>query len=166
MLINLNFIQLILNQSIFQNNTTGIIITSHIDDLLVYEPNIEDIQALKTALSKKIETTDLSKIFYYLDIEVIRDRAKKSLCMSQRKFIKKLLNKFQKSNLRSIKTPAEQGVRLEKYDQNATKADIKLYQQQIRFLMYLMTLTRLYLLYIVGLCARFISNLGPTIPKR
>ena len=118
---------ILLDQSIFLNNTTSIIITSHVDDLLVYEPNIEDIQALKTALSKKIEITNLSEIFYYLDIKVIRDRAKKSLCMSQRKFIEEFLNEFQKSNLRPIKTSAEQGVRLEKYDQNATEVDIKLY---------------------------------------
>ena len=94
MLIDLNFSLFTLDQSIFLNNTTDIIITSHIDDLLIYELNIEDIQALKTALSKKIEITDLSKIFYYLGIEVTRDRAKKSLCISQRKFIKELLNKF------------------------------------------------------------------------
>ena len=82
MLIDLNFSLFTLDQSIFLNNTTGIIITSHIDDLLVYEPNIEDIQALKIALSKKIEITNLSEIYYYLDIKVTRNRAKKSLCMS------------------------------------------------------------------------------------
>ena len=94
MLIDLNFSLFTSDQSIFLNNTTSIIITSHIDDLLIYGPNIEDIQALKIALSKKIEITNLDEIFYYLGIEVIRDRAKKSLCMSQRKFIKELLNKF------------------------------------------------------------------------
>ena len=122
MLIDLNFSPFILDQSIFLNNTTSIIIISYIDELLIYKPNIENIQALKIALSKKIEITNLDEISYYLDIEVTRDRAKKSLCVSQRKFIEELLNKFQKSNLRPIKTSTEQGVRLEKYDQNAKKS--------------------------------------------
>ena len=82
LLVDLSFSPFISNQSICLNNTTGIIIISYIDDLFIYEPNIEDIKTLKIALSKKIEITNLSEIFYYLSIEIIKDKAKKSLCMS------------------------------------------------------------------------------------
>ena len=128
---------------------------------LFFGPDIQAITALREALGKKLEISNLGDVSYYLGIEVIRDRANKLLCMSQQKFIEEILQRFGKNTLKPTKTPAEQGVRLEKSDENATEADIKLFQQQIGSLMYLMTSTRPDLSFAVGQCARFMSNPAP-----
>ena len=149
------------DQSIFTNKSSSIIVISHIDDLLIFGPDIQAITILREALSKNIEISDLGDVLYYLGIEVIRERASKLLCMSQQKFIKEILQRFGKIALKPTKIPAEQGIRLEKSDKNATEADIKLFQQQIGLLMYLMTSTRPDLSFAVGQCARFMSNPAP-----
>lgn len=149
------------DQSIFINRSSGIIVTSHIDDLLVFGKDIQAIKNLKTTLSKEVEISDLGEISYYLGIQVNRDRAKKSLSMSQQKFIEEILQKFGKNSLKPVKTPAEQGIRFEKNTDTATEEDIKVFQQQIGSLMYLMTSTRPDLCFSVGQCARFMSNPAP-----
>ena len=161
LLSELGYIPITSDQSIFTNKSSGIIVTSHIDDLLIFGPDIQAITTLREALGKKVEISDLGDVSYYLGIEVTRDRAKKSLCMSQQKFIEEILQRFGKTALKPTKTPAEQGIRLEKSHENAPEADIKLFQQQIGSLMYLMTSTRPDLSFAVGQCARFMSNPSP-----
>ena len=129
--------------------------------MLIFGPDIQAITTLREALGKKVEISDLGDISYYLGIKVTRNRVSKSLYISQQKFIEEILQRFGKTALKPTKTPAEQGIRLTKYDKNATEADIKLFQQQIGSLMYLMTSTRPDLSFAVGQCARFMSNPAP-----
>ena len=161
LLSELGYIPITSDQSIFINKSDGVIVTSHIDDLLIFGPDIRVITSLREALGKKVEVSDLGEVSYYLGIEVTRNRASKLLYMSQQKFIEEILQRFGKTALKPTKTPAEQGIRLEKYQNAATEADIKLFQQQIGSLMYLMTSTRPDLSFAIGQCARFMSNPAP-----
>ena len=56
------------DQSIFRNKNTGIIICAHIDDLLVFGPNLSDINRLKKEIAKKVDITDLGDISFFLGI--------------------------------------------------------------------------------------------------
>ena len=76
------------------------------------------------------------------------------------KFIKELINRFGLKNLKPCKTPAELGIRLDRNELSASPAEIQDFQRQIGSLMYLTTSTRPDLSYVVGLYARFISNLS------
>ena len=91
LLSELGYIPITSDQSIFINKSSGIIVISHIDDLLIFGPDIQAITALREALGKKLEISNLGDVLYYLGIEVIRDRANKLLCMSQQKFIEEIL---------------------------------------------------------------------------
>ena len=118
--------------------------------MLVFRPDIQAITVLRESLGKKIEISDLGDISYYLGIKVVRNRVSKSLYISQRKFIKEILQRFGKTALKPTKIPAEQGIRLIKHDRNATDVDIKLFQQQIGSLIYLIISTRPDLSFAVG----------------
>ena len=107
MLSELGYSPITSDQSIFINKSSGIIVTSHIDDLLIFGRDIQAITALREALGKKVEISDLGDILYYLGIEVTRNRVSKSLCMSQQKFIEEILQIFRKTALKLTKTPAE-----------------------------------------------------------
>ena len=52
------------------------------DDLLIARESIKNINALKAALSKKFKISDLGACYFYLGIEVIRDRSCRELQLS------------------------------------------------------------------------------------
>lgn len=152
------FITIIADQSVFYNPDTKIIITAHIDDLLVFSDSMNEINILKAKINKKVEISDLGDARFFLGMELSRNRKNKSLFLSQAKYIQELLNKFKMFDEKSIYSPTIQGVRLEKNPDQASEHVIKLYQQQIGSLMYLMTATRPDLAFSVSNCARYMSN--------
>jgi len=157
----LGFIPLISDQSIFINYTTQIIVTSHIDDLLVFSSNSKAIQELEDNLSIKVTITDLGSISYYLRIEILRDYSSRTITLQQSKYLKDILRRFKKENLKSVRIPAILGSKLDTYKDIATSNDINYYQQQIGSLIYLMTTTRPDISYALGDCSRYIGNPGP-----
>ena len=152
------FITIIADQSVFYNPDTKIIITAHIDDLLVFSDSMNEINILKAKISKKVEISDLGDARFFLGMELSRNRKNKSLFLSQAKYIQELLNKFNVIGEKPIYSPTIQGIRLEKNPDQASEHMIKLYQQQIGSLMYLMTATRPDLAFSVSNCARYMSN--------
>ena len=79
---DLGFFLILSNQLIFINPKTNIVVTSHIDDLLVFSKNKESIITLKKELSKKVDITDLGPTSYYLGIEIKRDRVNKTITLT------------------------------------------------------------------------------------
>ena len=146
------------DQSIFRKN--DIIICAHIDDLLIFGPNISKIQALKSEIDKIVDITDLGDISFFLEIQVIYNRANRAIYINQTKFIKELIDHFSYKDLKPCRTLSELGIQLDKNGLAATPPKIEDFQRQIRSLLYLIASTRPDLSYAVGLCARFISNPG------
>ena len=160
-LVKLGFIAITADNSIFINRITNVILATHIDDILIFSKNIENIKSLYKDLNKDLEVSDLGEVKYYLGIEIIRNRQDKSIILTQKGFILNLLNKFNKSELKPTKNPLILGVKLEKNLDQASEKEIKDYQQQIGSLIYLTTATRPDLAYPIGLLARFMSNPSP-----
>ena len=65
-----------------------IIITVHIDDLLVFAKNTTIIDQLRQKIEQKVVLTNLGEAKYYLDIEIIRNRDKNTITLTQRNFVK------------------------------------------------------------------------------
>jgi len=154
----LNFNLIIADQFVFYNSESNIVITAHIDDLLVFAENKNEINSLTQQLKRKLELSDLGNISYYLEMKISRDRTKNKLFLSQKKYINELLTKFNINNNKPIYSFSVQDVRLEKNIEQVELNDINLYQQQIELLMYLMTATRLDIAFSISNCAKFMSN--------
>jgi hypothetical protein len=154
----LGFIAISADNSIFVNKNRNIILATHIDDILVFSEKLEYINKLYKDLNQELDVSNLGEIKYYLGIEVFRNRSKKSIILTQKRFILNLLNRFNKLDLKPAKNPLVLGIKLEKNLEQATELDIKEYQKQIGSLIYLVTATRPDLAYPVGLLARFMSN--------
>jgi hypothetical protein len=60
----------------------GTIIVIYIDDLLLTRASKADINRIKAALSKWFKILDLGVCYFYLGIEVIRDRPRRTLWLS------------------------------------------------------------------------------------
>jgi hypothetical protein len=154
----IGFKPLKIDNSIFIHLNKPIVLATHVDDILVFAKNLELINSLHKELvtTSKLEVSNLGEIKEFLGIEIIRDRSKKSLVITQRSFISKILNKYNKANNKPKTLPLPIGVKLNK---NLESSNIKeLYQQEIGSLIYLTIFTRPNLVYSINYLARFMSN--------
>jgi len=66
-------------------------VTVYVDDLLIVGPDKEEIKQLKQKLKSNFEMTDLGPCAFYLGMSVRRDRRQRTIYLSQRGYIEKML---------------------------------------------------------------------------
>ena len=139
------------------------IIILYVDDITILSDSLKNINQIKSTLSKRYEMTDLGEISSYLGVNITRDRSLKRLEIDQSHYIKEIINRFGLSDANPMPTPLPAGVEvhLEKYDGEASKADIKLYQQMIGSLLYAQLGTRPDISFAVSRLAQYASNPSP-----
>jgi hypothetical protein len=158
---NLGFYKLKIDNSVFIHKEKAIILATHVDDILVFAKDIILVNNLYKDLSRisRLEVTNLGEIKEFLGVEVIRERSKRSLIITQRSFINKILTKYNKLNNKPKNLPLPIGVKLTKnLDPVENNNIIKDFQQEIGSLIYLTIFTRPDLVYSVNYLARFMSN--------
>ena len=79
----------------------------YVDDILLVGNNLEMIEATKKWLSSVFEMNDMGEARYVLGVEIIRNRPKKLLGISQEAYIKKVLERFRMRYSKTLDTPAE-----------------------------------------------------------
>ena len=84
----------------------------YVDDMLVTGSDINEIEKVKYDLKCRFEMKDLGEAKRILGIDIIRDRKKRVLWLSQQHYIDKLLKKFQMSESRIVSTPLGQQFQL------------------------------------------------------
>lgn len=137
----------------------------YVDDMLVTGSDINEIQKVKHDLKLRFEMKDLGEAKRILGIDIIRDRRRKILWMSQQHYIEKLLKKYQMNESRIVSTPlgqqfqlsASQGPKSEE-EQNLMKQIP--YASIIGSVMYVMICTRPDLAHAVSITSRYMSNPG------
>lgn len=154
----IGFKPLKIDNSIFIHTIKPIILATHVDDILVFAKDITLVNNLykELATSSKLDITNLGEIKEFLGVEIIRDRSKKSIIITQRSFISKILTKFNKLNNKIKSIPLPIGLKLNKYLEESSI--IKDFQKEIGSLIYLTIFTRPDLVYSVNYLARFMSN--------
>jgi len=115
-----------------------------VDDLLIFEANKTAIQELKDQLSKRFKMIDLGPVAYYLSLEVVRNRSNRTIRLSQKTYLQKILKDLNMMDLRGSQTPMNKDVVLEpaSADHTAIDNDKLKYQCAVGSLMYLMLGTR------------------------
>ena len=97
--------------------------------MLVFGPNIKEINKIQKELSKDLELTNLGPISFFLGMEINRNKEERTLLLSQTKYTSNILARFNKNHLNPVSTPAEAGIKLDKNSSEAIIENIKLYQQ-------------------------------------
>ena len=161
-LISQEFERLKSNHSIFINKTTRLVILVYVDDLLIIESKkSQEIAKLKKALDRRFEMTNLNLCSHYLGMTITRDRANRTLHLSQKAYIDKMLLRFGMKNCKKATTSMNVGIKLNNDDEyQTTVKEIKQFQAQIECLIYLFTQTRPDIAFAVQKLDRF--NLNPT----
>ena len=120
-----------------QDDGGTLIIILYADDITILGDNLSCVNKLKSTLSHRYEMTDLSEIDSYLGVRIKRDRSARRLEVDQSHYALEIVNCFRLSDANPARTPlpglptgAE--VHLDKYDGQASPADIKLFQASSR----------------------------------
>ncbi|GMF21560.1 unnamed protein product [Phytophthora fragariaefolia] len=90
-----------------------IIVVVYVDDLTIMSKDIRLINQLKRDLSARFKMKDLGEIHYILKMEVRRNRKDKTMTISQHKYIKELLNKFDMEKCVPVSSPQIRGIELQ-----------------------------------------------------
>ena len=154
----LGFKPLLAENSIFINRTTGIIITVYVDDLAIIGPSIEAIQSFIKEIKNHFKIKDLGLIKDYLSIQLDYKPEQGYLKLYMGKYITKILERFNFSNINPSQTPMDANIKLEPNKEQAKPETIKYFQQLIGSLLYLALACRPDITFAVIKLARFASN--------
>jgi len=100
----------------------GVIIAVYVDDFLLVEKDKSAIQDVKQCLNDMFRMSDLGPVSYYLGMKVERNRAERTIRLTQTAYINKVLQTFQQSQVVPVDTSMNPDAVLMK--ESATQADI------------------------------------------
>ena len=138
----------------------------YVDDMLIASRNQGEILRLKAQLSKEFEMKDLGEAKKILGMEIARDRQRGTLCLTQKQYLKKVLQRFGMSEkTKPVSTPlaphfklsASQCPKTEEEQEYMSKVP---YSNAVGSLMYAMVCTRPDISHAVGTVSRYMHNPG------
>ena len=137
----------------------------YVDDILLIGNDVKILSDVKIWLANQFQMKDLGEASYVLGIQIIRDRKKRLLAMSQASYIDKILVRFGMQNSKKGNLPFRHGIHLSKEQSPKTPQAIEemrhiLYDSAVGSLMYAMLCTRPDICFAVGVVSRFQSNPG------
>lgn len=135
------------------------IILAHVDDMLLAGRPIEFLESIKAELGGAFKIVDLCKARMFVGVEILQNRAAKTLKTSQLRYIDDILHRFHMSNCRTgVDMPMAKALCLPKL--HSPTVDHTLYQRGVGSLMYAMISTQADITYTTGVLAQHASNPG------
>jgi transposase InsO family protein len=141
-------------------------IVLYVDDLLLISNSLTQLTDVKRNLSKSFEMTDLGEVQYILGLQITRDRAARTLSLSQAEYTRRVVERYGMNNSKHFPTPLATGALLTTKDCPAvipptpTLLSGYTYASIVGALMYAMLGTRPDLAFAVGSLSRFNNNPG------
>ena len=160
----LNFQRLLSDQCVYtrRNDAEIIIVSVHVDDMAIYASNSNLITQTEKELEQAFEISRLGDIKLLLGMEVHRDRDARTITLSQKQYIFKILHAAGMENCNPVATPLDPNVKLQKLPDDMVHPEIQqIYQSLIGGLMYAAICTRPDIAYAVQSLSQFSSNPGP-----
>jgi hypothetical protein len=136
-----------------------LILGLYVDDLFLFTPSTALLDRFKAQLSQQFRMEDLGELSLMLGMRVVRDRAARTLTISQGSYVEKLLVRFN-APLNAVSTPMEHGLQLyaAPTEYKADAADVTRYQAVIGALMYAASGSRPDIAFAVHALGRFSSR--------
>ncbi|GJZ72884.1 retrovirus-related pol polyprotein from transposon TNT 1-94 [Tanacetum coccineum] len=137
-----------------------------VDDMLIACKRKAEIGSTKSLLKKEFNMKELGEQKKILGIEIVRDRSRKILRMSQSGYVSKILNDFRIDNRKSVKMPSGGHFKLSLKDCPVRDYDVEmmskvLYANAVGSLMYLVVFMRPDIVYAEAIWLRgLLEELG------
>ena len=137
----------------------------YVDDMLIAAKNMASIVLLKKQLSQEFEMKDLGAAKKILGMEIIRDRKKGKLKLSQKSYVEKVLQRFNMTRAKSVSVPFTAHFKLSaemspKTDEEQKHMASVPYSSAVGSLMYAMVCTRPDISHAVSVVSRYMANPG------
>ena len=120
--------------------------------------NADLLRQKKDELKGTFNMKDLGPIHWFLGLEIIRDRARHLINVSQTRYVSDIINHFGFTNAHPISTPI--AINFRPSQLNSAKVNVHNYQSQIGSIMYAMLGTRPDIAYAVGALSQYSANPG------
>lgn len=139
----------------------GIIIFFYVDDIvLAYKKEREsEVQTMMNNVQKKYKLTGGKPLQWFLGIEIIRDRERRLIWLSQSDYFDKIANLAEQTDRRHD-TPMRRD-ELTPYAGEASLSSIRRYQRKVGSILYAAVITRPDVAFAASRLARFNANPGP-----
>nr|AAL31047.1 putative polyprotein [Oryza sativa Japonica Group] len=134
----------------------GVILCLYVDDILIFETNLEVINEVKSFLSQNFDMKDLGVADVILNIKLIR--GENGITLLQSHYVEKILNRFGYIDSKPSPTPYDPSLLLRK-NKRIARNQLE-YSQIIGSLMYLASATRSDISFAVSKLSWFTSNPG------
>jgi hypothetical protein len=133
------------------------IISVYVDDLIIVTDSQKILTEIRTDLKNRFKMTDLGELKYYLGLEISRNRTKKTLRISQEKYIRDILERFGMQDSAPMTTPLDPNP--DKIDKDATKDMSSIpYRSAVGSIMYAMKGTRPDIAAAFSYVSRYLEN--------
>ncbi|KAJ9554358.1 hypothetical protein OSB04_018403 [Centaurea solstitialis] len=147
------------------SGSSVIFLILYVDDILIATNDLALLHDTKKFLAKHFEMKDLSDASFVLGIQILRDRSRGILRLSQRSYIDKVLDRFGMLDSKSGHTPIAKGDKFSLKQCPKNELEIKEmqkipYASAVASLMYAQVCTRPDITFIVGVLGRYLSNPG------
>ncbi|XP_023732208.1 uncharacterized mitochondrial protein AtMg00810-like [Lactuca sativa] len=139
---------------IYENAKITIVALIYVDDVIITGNCLDTIQEIKAQLDKEFSVKDLGPLKYFIGIEVTK--TSDGLVLSQRKYTLDILKDSGKLGCKPSSFPIEQGLKLDKGD-NEARVDAGQYRRLIGRLLYLQA-TRPDITYSVNVLSQFVAD--------
>ncbi|KAG8492742.1 hypothetical protein CXB51_010463 [Gossypium anomalum] len=143
---------------------TFIYLFLYVDDMLIASKSKVEIERLKTQLNLEFEMKDLGEAKKILGMEIWRDRAHDRVSLSQKQYLKKVLQQFgMNEHTKPVSTPLASHFKLSAQLSPSTSTEQEYmlqvpYSNAVGSLMYAMVCTRPYISQIVSIVSRYMHN--------
>jgi hypothetical protein len=120
---------------VFIDSRTKIYLAMYVDDLLLFDLNLNHLQNIQNKLKQRFKMTNLRQLSHYLDMKIIINQDQ--LILIQSIYLKKMFNQFEMKNCRSVSIfmKSEMINSLMSITNEADNVIVKWYQQLIESLM-------------------------------
>ncbi|CAI7884236.1 unnamed protein product [Closterium sp. NIES-54] len=129
----------------------------YVDDLVFATADTEALAHVKSELQKRHTCTDLGELTSYLGLRITRDRAQRTITLTQSHMVEQVLQRFGFTYSSPQSTPLPTGHSLSAPPSDESVEPSGPYPELVGCLMYLMTCTRPDLVYPLSLLARCVA---------
>ncbi|CAI7852090.1 unnamed protein product, partial [Closterium sp. NIES-54] len=129
----------------------------YVDDLVFATADTEALAHVKSELQKRHTCTDLGELTSYLGLRITRDRAQRTITLTQSHMVQQVLQRFGFTYSSPQSTPLPTGHSLSAPPLDECVEPSGPYPELVGCLMYLMTCTRPDLAYPLSLLARYVA---------
>ena len=127
----------------------------YVDDLIIIATTTEEMNQIKSYLSKHFRMKDLGSLHFFLGVSIEQNEDGMKLC--QKQYIEKLLERYRLQDANPVTTPMDLNVKLVANYGHSKSVDKVRYQSMIGSLLYIAIATRPDISQAVGALSKFNS---------